>query len=89
MVKRKQTPQATQDVFPKKWKVQTDVASFKPIKVATPEAAAAVDANPPFKQLANEMKNVLKTPATGKCVVFWMRMNDLRRELLTWWGQGD
>ncbi|KAJ2930231.1 hypothetical protein H1R20_g6905, partial [Candolleomyces eurysporus] len=51
---------------------------FNPIKVATPEAAAAVDANPPAKQLVAAMGDVVKNPDKGDCVVYWMRMHDLR-----------
>lgn len=50
--------------------------SFKPNKVATPENAAAVDADPPFARLVKA--DVFKTPAKGDAVVYYMRMGDLR-----------
>jgi deoxyribodipyrimidine photo-lyase len=53
--------------------------------VATPEAAAAVDANPPLKQLVKALGDVVKKPDQGDCVVYWMRMHDLRsKSLLSW-----
>ena len=55
---------------------------FNPIKVATAEAAAAVDANPPCKQLVRALDDVVKNPEKGDCVVYWMRMHDLRSKPL-------
>lgn len=55
--------------------------AFVPIKVATAEAAAAVDSNPPFLQLQEVMKKK-KKPQQGESVVYWMRMADLRGKRL-------
>ncbi|KAK0242569.1 DNA photolyase, FAD-binding/Cryptochrome [Armillaria nabsnona] len=53
-------------------------STFKPNKIATQEAAAAVDANPPFPILLKAVNDGLKDPVKGKSVVYWMRMGDLR-----------
>ncbi|KAJ7638961.1 FAD binding domain of DNA photolyase-domain-containing protein [Roridomyces roridus] len=53
------------------------LAAFRPNKIATPEAAAAVDANPPLPLLLKAVQDVgSKSPRDS--VVFWMRMGDLR-----------
>ena len=78
MAKRERTPDATEDAK-KRTRVPPKPATFNPIKVATVEAAHAVDANPPYKQLMKEMENVVQSPEKGDCVVYWMRMTDLRR----------
>jgi deoxyribodipyrimidine photo-lyase len=78
MVKRERTPDATEDAK-KRTRMPPKPATFNPIKVATVEAANAVDANPPFKQLMKGMENVIQNPEKGNCVVYWMRMTDLRR----------
>ncbi|KAF8812552.1 hypothetical protein BYT27DRAFT_7087205 [Phlegmacium glaucopus] len=51
---------------------------FHPIKVASQEASAAADAKTPFSQLETVLDRRLKSPQTGDCVVYWMRMSDLR-----------
>lgn len=51
-----------------------------PKKIATVEAAAAAQANPPFMRLLTEMRNVVPNPQSGKSIVYWMRMGDLRSE---------
>ncbi len=48
-----------------------------PGKVATCEAAAAVDARLPLEILLNAMKETHDVE-TGECVVYWMRMEDMR-----------
>ncbi|KIJ20270.1 hypothetical protein PAXINDRAFT_68784 [Paxillus involutus ATCC 200175] len=53
-------------------------SSFAPRKIATAEAAAAVQANPPFLRLLDEVRNVVRNPQLGKSIVYWMRMGDLR-----------
>lgn len=55
--------------------------TFSPIKIATKEAAAAVDANTPLSQLSELISRNIKKPVKGKSVVFWMRMTDLRSEI--------
>lgn len=56
--------------------------SFKPIKIASAEAAARVDANTPLSQLAKLMDSVTldEDKKDGSCVVYWMRKSDLRGE---------
>lgn len=76
MSKRERSASATHDAV-KRTRVASP-GSFTPIKVATPEAAAAADANPPLKQLVEEMKKGVKVPSKGDCVVYWMRMTDMR-----------
>lgn len=56
--------------------------SFKPIKIASAEAAARVDANTPLSQLTKLMDAVTldEEKKDGSCVVYWMRKSDLRGE---------
>jgi len=49
-----------------------------PNKIATAEAAAKVDASPPFAGLIKALKNGVESPQKGEAVVYWMRMEDLR-----------
>jgi deoxyribodipyrimidine photo-lyase len=49
-------------------------------RIASLDNATAANKNPPVAQLQNALKSV-KTPDTvdsGSCVVYWMRMEDLR-----------
>ncbi len=55
-------------------KTRQDV-NFLPNKIATAEDAARVDASPPLLQLVQHDVN---KPPMGECVVYWMRMEDLR-----------
>jgi deoxyribodipyrimidine photo-lyase len=48
-------------------------------KVATAEDAARVDANPPLGQLVRLLEQSKKAEK-GECVVYWMRMEDMRSE---------
>ncbi|TFK55994.1 hypothetical protein OE88DRAFT_1731629 [Heliocybe sulcata] len=52
--------------------------TFLPRRVATAEAAASADAEPPLKKLLQAVKNGVKSPPRGEAVVYWMRMEDLR-----------
>jgi len=52
--------------------------SFRPIKIASAEAAGRVDADPPMNQLEKLLEAGLKKARKGKCVIYWMRMADLR-----------
>jgi deoxyribodipyrimidine photo-lyase len=54
------------------------VDSFNPIKISTAENAAAVVADPPLLKLLAKIQNSIKNPAKGSCIVYWMRMADLR-----------
>lgn len=80
MSKRQRTPQDTDNAS--KRLRPAGPKPFNPIKIATPEAAAAADANPPFKQLSKALGNTVKNPAKGDCIVYWMRMHDLRSKSL-------
>jgi len=57
---------------------------FHPIKVASQEASAAADANTPFYQLKMALERRLQSPQKGDCVVYWMRMSDLRSNQLNY-----
>ncbi|KAM5540439.1 hypothetical protein V8D89_005897 [Ganoderma adspersum] len=52
--------------------------TFLPNKIATAENAARVDACPPILQLVEAVQHNVKKPPKGGCVVYWMRMEDLR-----------
>lgn len=54
---------------------------FVPRKVAHAEVAAAVDARPPLSQLLKVAKETESQTEKGRCVVYWMRMGDLRSEI--------
>lgn len=47
-------------------------------KIATAEAAAKVDANPPLSQLNALIAQGFKPTQKGDAVVYWMRMEDMR-----------
>lgn len=55
-------------------------SSFSPIKIATKDAAAALDSDPPLSKLLAAVENGVKKPKKGASVIYWMRMNDLRSE---------
>jgi len=52
-------------------------------KVATAEDAARVDADPPLDQLMRLLKEECPKVENGESVVYWMRMEDMRREHIT------
>lgn len=52
---------------------------FLPKKIATAENAAAADRDPPFVKLMKSMKSMPKSVPKGEAVVYWMRMQDMRR----------
>ncbi|KAK0468156.1 DNA photolyase, FAD-binding/Cryptochrome [Desarmillaria tabescens] len=62
----------------KKTRTTGPSSTFNPNKIATHQAAAAVDANPPLSILLKTVEDGLKNPAKGKSIVYWMRMGDLR-----------
>lgn len=67
---------------PKKFKTgkESEPAPKVYNRIASLHNATAVNKNPPVAQLQNALKSV-KTPNTvdpGECVVYWMRMGDLR-----------
>lgn len=49
-------------------------------KVATAEDAARVDADPPLDQLMRLLKEECPKVENGESVVYWMRMEDMRRK---------
>lgn len=51
---------------------------FNPIKVATAEAAATIDADPPCFKIQEYMQQGLPDPSGGRAVLYWMRLADLR-----------
>jgi deoxyribodipyrimidine photo-lyase len=53
-------------------------STFTPNKVASAAAAAVADADPPLPKLLQAVRDGIKSPAKGDCVVYWMRMADLR-----------
>lgn len=59
-------------------KKSRSIASFNPRKVATFENAARVDERPPLVQLERALVEGSPNPGKGECVVYWMRMQDLR-----------
>lgn len=58
-------------------KKSKDDAKYLPNKIATKENAARVDASPPVFQLLEAVHTAVK-PVKGDCVVYWMRMEDMR-----------
>ncbi|TFK55985.1 hypothetical protein OE88DRAFT_1622403 [Heliocybe sulcata] len=52
--------------------------AFLPRRIATVEAAAIADAEPPLKKLLQAANNGVKSSPKGEAVVYWMRMEDLR-----------
>ncbi|KAF4574980.1 hypothetical protein EYR36_006334 [Pleurotus pulmonarius] len=51
---------------------------FRPNKISTPEAAAAVDRDPPLQILLKAVQDGISEDTESKSVVYWMRMGDLR-----------
>lgn len=49
-------------------------------KIATAENAAAVDADPLLPKLLNAVAGTSACEGKGACVVYWMRLEDLRSE---------
>lgn len=62
----------------KEKKPRTVEAQIVHRKVASAEAAAAVDAKPPYFQLRDAAKNVPAPKQAGQAVVFWQRFQDMR-----------
>ncbi|KAI0322475.1 DNA photolyase, FAD-binding/Cryptochrome [Amylostereum chailletii] len=52
--------------------------SFVHNKIASSEAAARVDADPPINKLLHALENRTLSPNKGDTVVYWMRMEDMR-----------
>ncbi|EJF61171.1 hypothetical protein DICSQDRAFT_61271 [Dichomitus squalens LYAD-421 SS1] len=52
--------------------------NFSPNRIATAEHAAKADASPPLFQLVDAVHRNVDNPPNGECVVYWMRMEDLR-----------
>ncbi|KAH7105554.1 FAD binding domain of DNA photolyase-domain-containing protein [Auriculariales sp. MPI-PUGE-AT-0066] len=64
----------------KKPRVSSPQPHYAGARVATAEDAARVDADPPLQLLENAMteQQVREPRVKGDCVVYWMRMEDLR-----------
>ncbi|KAL1694463.1 DNA photolyase, FAD-binding/Cryptochrome [Schizophyllum commune] len=79
--KRQRPSTATTESPNKRKPTPTPSGKFDPIKVATRENAAAVDANLPLKQLLDAVgSRAQDVVEDGECVVYWMRMQDMRIE---------
>ena len=77
--KRQRPSTATTESPNKRKPTPTSSGKFDPIKVATRENAAAVDANLPLKQLLDAVGSRAQGAVEdGECVVYWMRMQDMR-----------
>ncbi|KAI0353585.1 hypothetical protein OH77DRAFT_1407066 [Trametes cingulata] len=76
MAKRPRSTTPTKD-SPAMKKSKAD-AKFLPNKIATAENAAKADASPPMLQLLDAVAAGVRKPAKGECVVYWMRMEDMR-----------
>lgn len=75
MVKHTRSLSSTSISPPKRPRIQN---GFLPNRVAAPDAAAAVDADPPLPKLLRAVEDGVKEPAKGDSVIYWMRMGDLR-----------
>ncbi|KAL1661461.1 DNA photolyase, FAD-binding/Cryptochrome [Schizophyllum commune] len=79
--KRQRPSTATTESPNKRKPTPTPTGKFDPIKVATREYAAAVDANLPLEQLLDAVgSRAQDVVEDGECVVYWMRMQDTRIE---------
>ncbi|KAL1730976.1 DNA photolyase, FAD-binding/Cryptochrome [Schizophyllum commune] len=79
--KRQRPSTATAESPNKRKPTPTSSGKFDPIKVATRENAAAVDANLPLEQLLDAVGSRAQDAVEdGECVVYWMRMQDMRIE---------
>lgn len=70
-------PETTED-FRNVKRIRLEGDQYKPIKIATMEAAAVVDANPPYFELKQLIEHGMPDPDKGKVVFYWMRFADLR-----------
>ncbi len=79
MVKRARSVSSTASMHEAMKKTRTDVKVL-PNKIATANNAAKVDAHPPLLQLLEAVRDnaMNKNLVQGDCVVYWMRMEDLR-----------
>ncbi|KAF8195756.1 FAD binding domain of DNA photolyase-domain-containing protein [Mycena galopus ATCC 62051] len=73
MSKRALSPVAT----PSSKRARTS-ATFHPKRIATADAAAAVDSDPPLAQLLKATKDAGNVKSARDSVVYWMRMGDQR-----------
>jgi len=76
MSKHPRSPSAVVPALHKRSRITQ--SSFSPKKVASAASAAAVDVDPPLHKLLQAVREGVKAPAKGDCVVYWMRMADLR-----------
>lgn len=56
-------------------------------KIATFENASRVREDPPVAKLQQAIRDARKEQVAdpGKCVVYWMRMQDMRSKFYSWW----
>ena len=83
MVKRARSGSPTANTNAAMKKTRRDT-KFLPNKIATAENAAKVDAHPPLLKLLDAVRDhgTNADVAKGDCVVYWMRMEDLRSACL-------
>ena len=83
MVKRARSGSPTANTNAAMKKTRRDT-KFLPNKIATAENAAKVDAHPPLLKLLDAVRDYGTNGdvAKGDCVVYWMRMEDLRSACL-------
>ena len=83
MVKRARSGSLTANTNAAMKKTRRDT-KFLPNKIATAENAAKVDAHPPLLKLLDAVRDhgTNADVAKGDCVVYWMRMEDLRSACL-------
>ena len=79
MVKRARSLSSTASPRHTMKKTRED-SKFLPNKIATAENAAKVDAHPPVFQLLDAVHDKVKKATKGDCVVYWMRLQDMRSE---------
>lgn len=77
MPKRALSEPALDGLIPEK-RLHMASPSFTPIKVASKENADSADADTPFRRLLTAMKDPFDKPLKGDCIVYWMRLSDLR-----------
>lgn len=78
MAKRARSAIASQPTKRARLEPDATSTSFNPNKVATAEAAETVTANPPLPILLKAVEDSLQKTDKGRCVIYWMRMADLR-----------
>lgn len=79
MVKHARTSSKSSQQHRKRAKPDIDDAPYIDFnRIATVKAADAVTANRPFLKLLDVVKGTVDASQKGNCVVYWMRLSDLR-----------